>query len=94
MTYKEAHRIIMADADFDFSKISPKSQQTADALCVAVKALKKQMPKKPNVYDDRFVHCPNCDEALGYKWEKYPTEKTDFKWLKHCWNCGQCIDWE
>ena len=95
MTYKEAHRIIMADADFDFSKISPKSQQTADALCVAVNALERQIAKKPinktkpdNGVAQRYencnvVICPSCDRRLKLKSKG-----------KYCDKCGQRIDWE
>lgn len=87
MTNEEAHRIIMADADFDFSKISPKSQQTADALCVAVKALEKQIPKEPfyTADDDTCLsfhyECPVCGMRLSKGI------------LKYCGECSQRIDW-
>lgn len=47
MTSEEARRILMSDADF--SGTGEKAKLTADALCVAVDALKKQVPMKPEV---------------------------------------------
>ena len=31
-----------------------------------------QNPKNLVCYEDKFLHCPCCDEALSYKWDKYP----------------------
>ena len=53
----------------------------APALEMAIKALEKQIPKKPKT-DDRYVMyiCPCCN---------------DFIKVSHncCQNCGQAIDW-
>lgn len=65
-----------------------------DACREAMKALEKQIPKNLVCIEDKFLHCPCCDEALSYKWEKYPTEKINLDWLKFCWNCGQKIMWD
>ena len=92
MTNEEAYKILMSDADFDFGKASEKNKQTADALCVAVKALKKQIPKKPiyqgdGYYDGELVYdtwfCPNCDAGYEVGTDEY----------NYCPNCGQAIDW-
>ena len=52
-----------------------------EALTIAIKALEKQIPKKPKI-DDRYVMyiCPCCN---------------DFIKVSHncCQNCGQAIDW-
>lgn len=65
----------------------------AQALNLAIKALEKQIPKKPMlegdgycpegnlVYDTWF--CPNCDKD-------YEVDYDDFD---YCPNCGQHIDW-
>ena len=59
-----------------------------------IEALEKQIPINLVCIEDKFLHCPCCDEALSYKWEKYPTEKINLDWLKFCWNCGQALKWE
>ena len=64
------------------------------AFNLAIKALEKQIPINLVCIEDKFLHCPCCDEALSYKWEKYPTEKINLDWLKFCWNCGQALKWE
>lgn len=61
---------------------------------IAKEALEKQISKKMECYEDKYMHCPKCKEAIGYKWKKYPAEKEDFSWLRFCWNCGQKIDGE
>lgn len=63
------------------------------AIDVAIKSLEKQIPKEKVLYEDKFFHCPCCDEPLGYKWKKYPTEKESYEWLKFCWDCGQALKW-
>lgn len=67
--------------------------RTTEIINISIKALEKQIPKKAKCYEDKYMHCPCCDEAIGYKWEKYPTETINYDWLKFCWNCGQKIDW-
>lgn len=64
------------------------------SLDMAIEVLEKQIPKVLVCIEDKFLHCPCCNEALAYKWEKYPTEKTCLNWLKFCWNCGQAIKYE
>ena len=63
-------------------------QKRAEALDVAIKALEKQIPKKPTMrhlkhydsYTDGW--CPNC--------EAYVNEDSG---NKYCPNCGQKLDW-
>lgn len=55
---------------------------------------KRRTPIKPKIYEDKFVHCPRCEEALGYKWEHYPDKlSTALTNFKHCWECGTYLDW-
>ena len=56
------------------------------ALSDAIKALEKQIPKKP--IKDQFSHecCPCCG------WIVYKDEYGG-RYLPHCENCGQAIDW-
>lgn len=88
MTSEEARRILMSDADF--SGTGEKAKLTAEALCVAVDALKKQVPMRPvlKLHTNRVPdqqkewYCPNCDEWITWDW----------RW-KYCAYCGQKIDW-
>ena len=50
----------------------------------AIKALEKQIPKKPVVSED--VTCPNCSATLIYC---FHTSKIDC-----CDKCGQRLEWE
>ena len=64
------------------------------ALEMAINALEKQIPKKPDCIEDKMWCCPVCDNNLLPKWIKYPTKlmpKTEG--LPHCMSCGQAIDW-
>ena len=65
----------------------------------AIKALKKQIPKKPitetvnrgisisGEYDIDFNYlCPNCNTVVG-------DYETDDVFYKFCPDCGQALDW-
>lgn len=64
------------------------------ALDMAVEALEKQIPKKPdyegNGYDDNgnlvydTAYCPNCRHEF----------EVDYDATDYCPTCGQAIDWE
>ena len=65
-----------------------------EAFEIAIQALEKQIPKKPDCIEDKIWCCPVCDNNLLHKWIKYPTRlmpKTEG--LPHCMSCGQAIDW-
>ena len=66
----------------------------AVAIDEAIKAIDKQIPKKPKEYEDKFYACPNCENILLMKWKKYNTELMDKKnGLPYCLGCGQAINW-
>lgn len=56
-----------------------------EAMELAVKALEKQIPKKPKEHcDNKKLHyCPCCGSYFGGTtgWER-------------CWKCGQKLDWK
>ena len=61
-----------------------------NALALAIKALEKQIPKKPIIREAedsfgfvKYILCPTC-------------EKVDFGYERHCFCklCGQAIDWK
>ena len=89
MTYEEAIKNINAlnavccQKDFYDTEFE-------NALALAIKALEKQIPKKPIIREAedsfgfvKYFLCPNC-------------EKVDFGYERHCFCklCGQAIDWE
>lgn len=65
-----------------------------EALEIAIKALEKQIPKKPIMkpyFDDmeeEYLCCPTCGEILT---DRIPMDNKDFYF--HCLNCGQKLDW-
>ena len=67
---------------------------TTEVLDMAIQALEKQMPKKPDCIEDKMWCCPVCDNHLLHKWIKYPTKlMPKAEGLPHCMSCGQAIDW-
>lgn len=61
------------------------------AYDMAIKALKKQIPKKPidkidPMFGDSCIVCPNCENTDIAS----PFTHSIFK---HCPNCGQSLDW-
>lgn len=57
----------------------------AESIDMAIKALEKQMPRKPNLKDvgtDQWLECPSC----------YDT-KIDDEGTEYCSACGQKLDW-
>lgn len=65
-------------------KMSGRAQQAEN---LAIKALEKQIPKKPVTEKDKVIfgivcgRCPECDGAV------YSTTNL------YCPNCGQALDW-
>lgn len=60
----------------------PEYSVFAEALGLAIQALEKQIPKKPDFTEDKeFALCPCCN-GNGL------TDKQ-----KYCDNCGQVLDW-
>ena len=52
---------------------------------MAIKALEKQIPKKPRFYAHNY-YCSVCDNLVG---------NNEFEWkrFKYCDVCGQKLDW-
>ena len=52
---------------------------------MSIKALEKQIPKKPRFYAHNY-YCSVCDNLVG---------NNEFEWqrFKYCDVCGQKIDW-
>lgn len=84
MTPEEAAGILTSQA-IVLGRASGKSTLESvriKAICKAVEALEKQIPKKP--YD--IVHCPLC--KIEVELQPIDTEQ-----VTYCLHCGQAIDW-
>ena len=67
----------------------------AVAIDEAIKAVEKQIAKKPKEYEDKYYACSNCGNAVMMKWEHYNKVLMDkSNGLPYCLACGQAIDWE
>ena len=63
------------------------SEPTKEALEMAIKALEKQIPKKPlfgTVHNDTAYYCGSCKNFIGFY---------DTRIYEYCHNCGQKLDW-
>ena len=70
------------------------------AVEIAVDAMKKQIPKKPNMIQGRLnenlwnLHCPSCENWMGM-WNSR-LKRGDIHNISNghiCPYCGQAIDW-
>ena len=85
MTVQKAINVMEKYTDITLSKV------VIEAHNMAIEALKKQIPKKPDLEGDGYADghlvydtwiCPNCDHEYEVDYEEYD-------W---CPNCGQHID--
>ena len=65
------------------------SSEFDDAIYVAIKALEKQIPKKP-LHMHKNYYCPICKEDGWMLWDDAIPNDMD----EYCGKCGQAIDWE
>ena len=81
MTESEA----IKEVRFNMSKIGlsdKAAKRVVEARNMAIKALEKQIPKKPDFTEDKeFALCPCCNGKGLLNKQKY------------CDNCGQKLDW-
>lgn len=89
MTYKEAIERIKEGVPFSALYVP----EWEEAKQKAIKAIEKQIPKKPNIerQDICFAfRCPDCNQLFINKYndEFIIGEKVEF-----CYECGQHIDW-
>ena len=87
MTNKEAIndlKVILSEITECEESICYITDVDAEPLRLAIKALERQIPKKPIVSND--ITCPNCSATLIYCLH---TSEIDC-----CDKCGQRLDWE
>lgn len=92
MEYKEALRNLRF-CKYETSKTEFVAHLKYGTVILAMRALEKQIPKKPHLegdgYDDNgyMIYdtwiCPCCEKHYEVDYDKY----------EHCPSCGQCIDW-
>ena len=92
MTNEEAGNILL-------TSVHPQTAEEAEAIGIAVRAVEKMIPKKPdevlNAPMPSPFWCPTCGEIVADRgWDRVELkpyfEKCDEKF---CSNCGQAIDW-
>ena len=87
MTEQIAINVMEKYTDITLSKV------VIEAHNMAIEALEKQIPYKPQEYEDKYYAC-KCGNALLMKWEKYPTKlMPKSRGLICCLACSQKLDW-
>lgn len=86
MTYEEAKKDLKSYAENSWGGLN-------ESFALAIEAIDKQIPRKPNYegdgYDDdgNLIYdtwiCPNCEDRY----------EVDYEIHSHCPTCGQSIDW-
>lgn len=76
MTNEEAYKWIYVH----FAPCGDETKQD-EAISIALKAIAKQIPKKPNMPLDAYWVCPTCGKKVDHPFE-------------YCRGCGQKICWE
>ena len=57
----------------------------------AAKALKKQIPKQPNFWEEKYYYSPTPNDDWGYECPCCGNREIDYP-EHHC-ICGQALDW-
>lgn len=90
MTYKEAKEILLVAT---YSDEWQGNEELTTAHLMAMDAVIKQIPEKPNFIGDGYAdgemvydeyECPNCGNVYELECDGE---------LKHCHECGQTLDW-
>ena len=91
MTHEEALEIITNAIQTDKMTV-----EQDNALAIAQKALKKQIPKKPGATEDypHRLYCSNCYYPFERNKSELPLIREYFiVGNKYCPDCGQALDW-
>ena len=88
MTEQEAISCVKADKEY----LTDMKICDGEEMDMAIKALEKQIPKKPIIHTndiDRLACCPVCDSNVDWTYEGFWRKGNP----KYCRECGQAIDW-
>ena len=97
MTNKEAIKILDNLKPGDYSN----PYEKGEAIVMAISALEKQIPKKPNKIQSKNgenlwnLYCPSCENWIGMRNSRL--KHVDMHNISNgniCPYCGQAIDWE
>lgn len=58
---------------------------------LSIEALEKQIPKKPNIWEDKYYYSPIPNDDWGYECPCCGNREIDYP-DHHC-TCGQALDW-
>ena len=84
--------MILYNKDFEPKNDNTSLENKKNAIDIGIKALEKQIPKKPTYEGDGYWYgqlvydtwvCPNCGKGYEVDYDNYD----------HCPDCGQAIDW-
>lgn len=92
MEVKEAIRRIEEHNRIHFAKEYPRAIKITEALIMAVEALKKQIPKTPMIWEEKYYYSPTPNDDWGYECPCCGNQEIDYP-EHHC-ICGQALDWD
>jgi len=95
MTTEQAIKYIIQHCNPDYPK---GKTEWETAINMAISALEKQIPKKPEERRDKYtgndvMSCPNCGAYIGYR-DGRTHIVSMYVASSRCPECGQTIDWE
>ena len=75
-----------------YTKEYPRANKITEALDMAVKALEKQVPKNPIIWENKHCYSPTPNDDWGYECPCCGNHEIDYP-EHHC-TCGQALDWD
>ena len=87
MTEKEAIKVLDGTEAVLLNRDENEYQK---AIILAIKALEKQIPKKPNEKLGLY-ECPICTSGVGFR-VGCRSDEVCYEGFNYCSNCGQAID--
>lgn len=95
MTPQEAIDVLERERNKSHWNSLDELKQASDAWKMAIEALERQIPKKPEFVEDEYLnsfkcYCPQCGFYFGTK-GKHSVVLFDMP--KYCPKCGQVTDW-
>lgn len=69
----------------------PNAIKITEALDIAIKALQKQIPKKPIIWENKYYYSPTPNDDWGY--ECPCCRNRDIDYPDHHCTCGQALEW-